>query len=77
MTYLALPNNLKKDNNQPDAEFDIGVFEWKENDKTVLIRRRSIEEGNKMLYFLLSFQRESSLYTKMKGKNGYDKAHNV
>ena len=42
---LALLTKPKKEKNQSDAEFDKEVFEWKDNAKTVLIRRRNIEEG--------------------------------
>ena len=40
---LELPNKVKKDNNQSDTEFDMEVFEWKENKNTVLIRKHNIE----------------------------------
>ena len=53
------------------------VFKWKENAKTVLISRRSIEEGNKKLYSLLPDKCETSLKTKLKGTKGYDKVHNT
>ena len=39
-----------KDNNQSDAEFDMEVFEWKENAKTIFGRRRNIEEVKNKLY---------------------------
>ena len=45
---LALLTKPNKDNNQSDAEFDVEVFEWKENTKTVFIGRRNIEEGKKI-----------------------------
>ena len=47
---MATPKKLKKDNNISDAEFDMEVFKWKENAKTVFVRRRNIEEGNNNVY---------------------------
>ena len=43
---LALPNKTKKENNKWYAKFDMEVFKWKENVKTIFIRRRKINEGN-------------------------------
>ena len=47
---LALPTKPTKEKNQSDAEFNMEVFEWKDNVKTVFVRRRNIEEGNKNIY---------------------------
>ena len=44
MKYLFIILFLAK--NQPDTEFDMEVFEWKENLKTVFVRKLNIKEGN-------------------------------
>ena len=56
MSDLELPIRPKNDNNKSDADFDMEVFEWKDNAKTVFISRYSIEEGNKKLYLLFTDQ---------------------
>ena len=63
---MVIPNKPKKENNQSDANFDMEVFEWKENEKTVFIRRIRIEDGNKKTYLLLTDQCKPSLKIKLK-----------
>ena len=63
---FGAPQKTKKDKNQSDAEFDMEVFEWKENEKTVFIRRIRIEDGNKKTYLLLTDQCKPSLKIKLK-----------
>ena len=41
---LALPIQPMKDNNQPDAEFDLEVFKCKENEKTVFGKSRKYDK---------------------------------
>ena len=45
VSYLALPIKSTKNKNQSDSEFDIKVFEWKNNTNTTFGRRWKIEEG--------------------------------
>ena len=63
---MELTIRPKNDNNKSDADFDMEVFEWKENAKTVFIARRSTEEENKKLYLLFTDKCELSLKIKMK-----------
>ena len=74
---LALLIKQTEDNNQSAADFDIEVFEWKENTKTVFGRRHNIEEVNKKFYSLFIDKCDISLNTKLKVTKGFDKAHNT
>ena len=67
MPDLELTIKHTKDNNQPDTVFDMEVLECKENAKTVFGRRRNIEEDNKKLYSLFTYQCAPSLKNKLKG----------
>ena len=72
---LAFTTKPNKDSNQSDGEFDIEVFEWKENAKTVFIMIIKKDEGNKKLYLLFTGKFNLSLNIKLEGTKGYDKAH--
>ena len=52
------------------------VFKWKETDKTVFVRIRNIEEGDKKIYSLFNEECKTYLTVKLKFSEGYDKAHN-
>ena len=52
-------------------------FEWKENANTIFGRRCNIEQGEKKLYLLLTYQCKLSINTKLKFTKGYDKPHNA
>ena len=56
MPYLELLTKSTKDNNKSYDEFDMDVFEWKDNAKNVFGMRRIIEEGNNKLYLLFKCQ---------------------
>ena len=45
-----------KDNNQPDAEFDMEMFKWKDNVGAVFISRCNIEECKNKLYLMFTDQ---------------------
>ena len=70
MKYLALPTKPKKDNNQSDSGFYVKVFKWKENSKTVFVRRHNKEEGKNKLYSLFTVQCEPPLKTKLREGKG-------
>ena len=63
---MELPTKPNKDENQSYDEIDMEVFEWKENEKTVFIRRIRIEDGNKKTYLLFTDQCKPSLKIKLK-----------
>ena len=54
--HLALLTKTKKDKSKSDSEFDMRVFKWKENAKTVVIRMHRKDKGNTNIYFLFSYQ---------------------
>ena len=72
---MAIPTKPNKGKNKTDAEYDMEIFKWKVNTKTVFVRKCNTKKEEKKLYLLFIDQCELSLKTKIKEGKGYDKAH--